>query len=105
MITCRGKDLVLAIVSLWGIKVLCACSRCTGYRPILDAFRVFAKAEPSAYTEEAITASQAANGHANGHSNGVNGHTNGHTNGISPASSSDLSTNGAPSMATLFAAH
>lgn len=56
-----------------------ACSRCTGYRPILDAFRVFAKAEPHAYTEEAIaaaskaaTAQQAqrdapANGGSNGH--------------------------------------
>lgn len=28
-------------------------SRCTGYRPILDAFKVFAKLEPGAYTEEA----------------------------------------------------
>ena len=35
------------------------CSRCTGYRPILDAFKVFAKAEPHAYTEEAIAASRA----------------------------------------------
>jgi xanthine dehydrogenase/oxidase len=30
--------------------------RCTGYRPILDAFRVFAKNEPSLYTDEAIHA-------------------------------------------------
>lgn len=30
--------------------------RCTGYRPILDAFRVFAKSEASMYTDEAITA-------------------------------------------------
>ena len=30
------------------------CSRCTGYRPILDAFKVFAKVETGAYTEEAI---------------------------------------------------
>lgn len=73
------------------------CSRCTGYRPILDAFRVFAKADPSAYTEEAIEASQTAeNGHAtNGHANGAtNGHSNGHSNGAqgtSPSSSSDLS--------------
>ena len=37
-----------------------ACSRCTGYRPILDAFRVFAKAEPHAYTEEAIAAASGA---------------------------------------------
>ena len=75
------------------IGVLCQCSRCTGYRPILDAFRVFAKADPSAYTEEAIEASQAAeNGHAtNGHANDA---TNGHTNGVqgsSPSSSTDLS--------------
>lgn len=35
------------------------CSRCTGYRPILDAFSVFAKADPLAYTEEAIAASKA----------------------------------------------
>jgi xanthine dehydrogenase/oxidase len=34
------------------------CSRCTGYRPILDAFRVFAKADPKAYTEEAIAAAK-----------------------------------------------
>ena len=32
------------------------CSRCTGYRPILDAFRVFAEVPPGAYTEEAIAA-------------------------------------------------
>lgn len=30
--------------------------RCTGYRPILDAFRVFAKSETSLYTNEAIAA-------------------------------------------------
>ena len=50
-------------------------SRCTGYRPILDAFKVFAKVEPGAYTEEAIAASKAANkatnGKANGYSNAV----------------------------------
>lgn len=79
----------------------CACSRCTGYRPILDAFRVFAKVEPSAYTEESIQASR--NGHkqasslANGHTNGIsNGHANGTANGhgASPATSSDLSSAG-----------
>ena len=44
-----------------------SCSRCTGYRPILDAFKVFAKVEPGAYTEEAIAASKgAANGAVNG---------------------------------------
>lgn len=60
------------------------CSRCTGYRPILDAFKVFAKADPAAYTEESIAASkglqngQSANGAVeNGHAE--NGHaTNGH---------------------------
>lgn len=30
--------------------------RCTGYRPILDAFRVFAKRETTPYTNDAITA-------------------------------------------------
>lgn len=30
--------------------------RCTGYRPILDAFRVFAKSETSLYTNDAIAA-------------------------------------------------
>ena len=65
------------------------CSRCTGYRPILDAFKVFAKADPAAYTEESIAASKGLqngqsakgdveNGHAeNGHA--TNGHaTHGH---------------------------
>ncbi|KAG1664510.1 hypothetical protein FOA52_007774 [Chlamydomonas sp. UWO 241] len=32
--------------------------RCTGYRPILDAFRMFTKSDPKAYTEEAIAASK-----------------------------------------------
>lgn len=34
-------------------------SRCTGYRPILDAFRAFAKVDPGAYTEEALAAHKA----------------------------------------------
>ena len=79
-------------------------SRCTGYRPILDAFKVFAKADPAAYTEESIAASKCLeNGtakHKNEHNGtaddgpatqvpGVHGHTgSGHgTNGhasISP---------------------
>ena len=82
------------------------CSRCTGYRPILDAFKVFAKADPAAYTEESIAASQglqpnghepdgpSANGHPNGVPNGVangaNGNaavTDGHANGGSTDSS------------------
>ncbi|KAL6770287.1 XDH1 [Auxenochlorella protothecoides x Auxenochlorella symbiontica] len=33
--------------------------RCTGYRPILDAFRAFAKVDPGAYTEEALAAHKA----------------------------------------------
>lgn len=33
-------------------------SRCTGYRPILDAFKTFAKTDPKAYTEEAIAAAK-----------------------------------------------
>lgn len=48
-------------------------SRCTGYRPILDAFKAFAKVDAAAYTEEAIAASKA-NGHA---ANGANGAANG----------------------------
>ncbi|BDA44652.1 Xanthine dehydrogenase [Coccomyxa sp. Obi] len=85
--------------------------RCTGYRPILDAFRVFAKGDSAAYTEEAIAASKAAgktNGraHTNGSSNGAhpeNGHTksscndghdgcNGKTNGS--ATTTDGKSNG-----------
>lgn len=38
--------------------VVCAHSRCTGYRPILDAFKIFAKAEPGAYAAEAIAAAR-----------------------------------------------
>ncbi|PNW76169.1 hypothetical protein CHLRE_12g545101v5 [Chlamydomonas reinhardtii] len=53
--------------------------RCTGYRPILDAFKTFAKTDPAAYTEEAIAASKglgpdgtaATNGAANGASGGA----------------------------------
>lgn len=32
--------------------------RCTGYRPILDAFRPFTKSDPSIYTEETLVAAQ-----------------------------------------------
>src|SRR5688500_9093870 len=53
----------------------CCCSRCTGYRPILDAFREFAKCNPAAYTEEAIAS---AKGLQHGHTSGA---TNGATNG------------------------
>ncbi|PSC76668.1 Xanthine dehydrogenase [Micractinium conductrix] len=48
--------------------------RCTGYRPILDAFKAFAKVDAAAYTEEAIAASKAA---ANGGANGSNGDAHG----------------------------
>ncbi len=83
------------------------CSRCTGYRPILDAFRVFAKGDSAAYTEEAIAASKAAaktNGraHTNGSSNGThpeNGHTkcsgnNGHDGCNGKTNGSATTTNG-----------
>ena len=69
------------------------CSRCTGYRPILDAFKVFAKADPAAYTEESIAASKGL--HQTGHAtegrsaNKQNGHANGHS-----ANSDAASTNG-----------
>ena len=51
------------------------CSRCTGYRPILDAFRAFAKSDPAAYSEEAIAANKANGGSAPPPAtNGANGH-------------------------------
>ena len=87
-----------------------ARSRCTGYRPILDAFRVFAKGDSAAYTEEAIAASKGLqpgqNGHANGNgihtngSNGCNGHSesNGHghngSNGQTNGNGAEKPTNG-----------
>lgn len=87
--------------------MLIACSRCTGYRPILDAFRVFAKGDSAAYTEEAIAASKAAgktNGraHINGSSNGArpkNGHTdtscnNGHDGCNGKANGNAIATDG-----------
>ena len=52
-------------------------SRCTGYRPILDAFRVFAKGDSTAYTEEAIAATKGLLPGQNGngiHANGASGH-------------------------------
>jgi xanthine dehydrogenase/oxidase len=62
--------------------------RCTGYRPILDAFRPFAKADPAAYTEDALQAAAATaaaekknNGHSNGTSNGTEKKSNGHGHG------------------------
>lgn len=72
------------------------CSRCTGYRPILDAFKAFAKVEPAAYTEEAIAASKAANGHhgSNGANGGTNGGTNGRTNGSNGKANGKAGKNG-----------
>lgn len=48
-------------------------SRCTGYRPILDAFKAFAKVDAAAYTEEAIAASKAGNGSSAAAAGGRNG--------------------------------
>jgi xanthine dehydrogenase/oxidase len=39
-------------------------SRCTGYRPILDAFKTFAKTGAKAYTEDAIAAAKGLLPHA-----------------------------------------
>ena len=58
--------------------------RCTGYRPIMDAFEPFTQVDTSVYTDDAIQRRAAAvpadtNGHA---ANGRNGASNGHaTNG------------------------
>lgn len=49
-------------------------SRCTGYRPILDAFKAFAKVDAAAYTEEAIAASKAGAASQGAARNGHNGH-------------------------------
>ncbi|GIL49662.1 hypothetical protein Vafri_5944 [Volvox africanus] len=56
--------------------------RCTGYRPILDAFKMFAKTDPAAYTEEAIAASK---GIANGAATSATT-TNGASSGVCPSS-------------------
>jgi xanthine dehydrogenase/oxidase len=47
-------------VKLRRVMPCCAVlrSRCTGYRPILDAFKVFAKSEAAAYTADAIAAAK-----------------------------------------------
>jgi xanthine dehydrogenase/oxidase len=44
--------------------------RCTGYRPILDAFRPFARADVRAYTEEAIAAARGGLGGVGGENGG-----------------------------------
>ena len=51
--------------------------RCTGYRPILDAFRPFAKIDPKIYTEEAIAAAAANGAATNGNGSSATA-TNGH---------------------------
>jgi len=83
-------------------------SRCTGYRPILDAFKAFAKVDAAAYTEEAIAASKAGNGSSsskagNGSSQAAaGGAANGSDEGAAPAgngSSSSTAANGSSSTA------
>lgn len=79
--------------------------RCTGYRPILDAFKVFAKVEDGAYTEEAIAASlghpvnsgstspSSSEGLPNGSGQGIqngNGHMTGQENHIDNETSNGL---------------
>lgn len=71
------------------------CSRCTGYRPILDAFKVFAKSEPSAYAADAIAAAKGmaaatAADNSGAGSNGSNGHLNGGNGGGMVCPSSGL---------------
>lgn len=51
--------------------------RCTGYRPILDAFRPFAKADPAAYTEDALIAARGATAEAPANGNATSNGTNG----------------------------
>lgn len=48
-----GKEVMCILIFL-----VCVRSRCTGYRPILDAFKTFAKTDAKAYTEEAIAAAK-----------------------------------------------
>ena len=47
------------------LRLWCDCSRCTGYRPIMDAFKVFAHVPASAYTEDSIKAQQPPSGNSN----------------------------------------
>ena len=73
--------------------------RCTGYRPILDAFAPFTEIDHSVYTDAAIQARAAAavpqngaeNGAANGHTNGA---ANGHTNGVNGSANGRAGSNG-----------
>ncbi|KAL2650085.1 hypothetical protein R1flu_018213 [Riccia fluitans] len=41
--------------------------RCTGYRPILDAFRVFAKTDPAPYIDESLVANNGTPSNKTGH--------------------------------------
>jgi len=76
--------------------------RCTGYRPILDAFKTFAKTDPKAYTEEAIAAAKglspntATNGTLPANGAAANGsHANGsHANGTANGASKGCAANG-----------
>ncbi|GAX80308.1 hypothetical protein CEUSTIGMA_g7746.t1 [Chlamydomonas eustigma] len=65
--------------------------RCTGYRPILDAFKTFTKSDPKAYTEEAIAASKGlpyVNGNKlnNGTTNGNHAATTNNGSSVCPSS-------------------
>ena len=48
-----------------------ACSRCTGYRPIVDAFRPFASVPASAYTQDSLGSGQDGSKQENGHAQDV----------------------------------
>lgn len=72
--------------------------RCTGYRPILDAFKAFSKVDAAAYTEEAIAASKAGAATQDSPSNGHHSHNghNGHacSNGAPTNGTNGAATNG-----------
>ncbi|GFR49634.1 hypothetical protein Agub_g11707 [Astrephomene gubernaculifera] len=66
--------------------------RCTGYRPILDAFKTFAKTDPAAYTQEAISAAAGNGSETPTASNGTNGITSSSSCGASSAATNCAST-------------
>lgn len=72
----------------------CTCSRCTGYRPILDAFKAFAKADAAAYTEEAIAASMAASSNGGAAAPAAGGSSNGAANGGGSSDGANRASNG-----------
>lgn len=72
-----------------------ARSRCTGYRPILDAFKTFAKTDPKAYTEEAIAAAKGI-AYTNGSSATNGSHTNGSATNGSATNGSVCPSSGLP---------